>query len=308
MENPKLGLIISAAAMLVNTFLNWVLIFGKLGAPALGIKGAAIATLIACIAGLIFTLLHIKFNRRFKLCFKLVFRPEKAMVKEFLKYSTPVVINETAWGLGTALYPTIMGHMANSKEILAAHTVAGNIDKICTVAVFAVAATASVIVGREIGKGNKDSVYEVGAALTTVSFVMGLATGLIMLLLLKVFIEPFVYPIFGMSALSSDIASMMQRITFLLIAVRAFNTTNVVGVLRGGGDVKAAALIDIAPLWVIAIPMAAICGLVLKLGVIWVVLAKAAEDIVKFSIGLWRFRSKKWINDVTLKPAKRSEL
>jgi Na+-driven multidrug efflux pump len=93
---------------------------------------------------------------------------------------------------------------------------------------------------------------------------------------------------------------MMLLVNCIFLASRAYNSTNIVGVLRGGGDVKAAMFIDILPLWLAAIPMAAICGLVLKTDVLWVVLAVALENLLKFSFGLWRFRSRKWINDVTV--------
>lgn len=299
MENPKLGLFIFSISMLVNTFLNWVLIFGELGAPAMGVAGAAWATLISRVVEFSIMIIYANTNRRFKIMPRLLLCPGRPMMKKFVRYATPVVLNETLWGLGTSIYPTIMGHMQNSKEILAAYTIAGNIDKLCTVAVFAVAGTAAIIVGREIGKGKKDEVYGVGASLAMVAFLLGLGTGIVMLILVHVFIAPVIYPIFGLSALSCQIATMMQTATFIFLAPRAFNSTNIVGVLRGGGDVRAAAIIDISPLWLVAIPMAAICGLVLKLDVIWVVLAMAAENVVKFGFGLWRFKSKKWINDVT---------
>ncbi|MEG1404503.1 MAG: MATE family efflux transporter, partial [Oscillospiraceae bacterium] len=298
MENPKLGLCIFAVSMCINTFLNWVLIFGKLGAPALGVEGAAIATVISRVVEFIIMIIYAKCNHRFKMKAKNLLMPGREMLKKFLRYSTPVVLNETLWGAGTALYPTIMGHMANSTEILAAYTIAGNIDKLCTVAVFAVAATAAIIVGREIGKGHADEAYEVGAALSLVSFGMGLVTGLVMLALIPILIAPYVYPLFGLSPLACSIATMMQTVTFIFIAMRAFNSTNIVGVLRGGGDVHAATLIDVLPLWLVALPFAAICGLVFKLDILWVYLALALENVVKFFFGLHRFRSKKWINDL----------
>ena len=299
MENPKLGLFIFSTSMLINTFLNWVLIFGKLGAPALGVEGAALATLISRIIEFIIMIVYAKVNSKFKLNLKSLFYPGKLMVKKFIKYSSPVVLNETLWGTGTALYPTIMGHMAGSTEILAAYTIASNIDKICTVAVGAIAVTAAIITGREIGKGNMKESYDVGSALCMVSVFVGIGIGAIMLVLIRVFIAPVVYPFFGLSEKACSIATMMQTITYSLVALRAFNGTNIVGVLRGGGDVLAASIIDVVPLWFFALPMAAICGLVLKTDILWVYLAVVLESVVKFLMGIWRFKSKKWINDIT---------
>jgi Na+-driven multidrug efflux pump len=91
----------------------------------------------------------------------------------------------------------------------------------------------------------------------------------------------------------------MLTIAALFLPTRAFNTTNIVGVLRGGGDVRFATLIDLLPLWVIAIPLTALVGLVAKLDILWVYLAIETENITKFFLGVFRFRSGAWIHDVT---------
>ncbi|MEG2138860.1 MAG: MATE family efflux transporter, partial [Oscillospiraceae bacterium] len=240
MAHPRLGLYILSVSMCSNTFLNWVLIFGNLGAPKMGVVGAATATLISRILEFVVMVCYASFNRRFKLKPKLLLRPGTALFRQFVRYSTPVVVNETLWGLGTSLYPTIMGHMAGSQEILAAFAISGNIEKVCTVAVFAVAGTAAITVGREIGAGRADTVYDVGLALNTVAFGTGLVVGILMIGVTFFFIQPVVYPLFGLSQGAREIATMMLMVTFLTLSVRSFNSTNIVGVLRGGGDVRAA--------------------------------------------------------------------
>ncbi len=300
MENPKLGMYLLSVAMVSNTFLNWVLIFGNLGAPALGVEGGAIATLTARIIGFCVMVVYAVTNKRFRLQPALFLRPGRELLGRFARYATPVVLNETLWGLGTSLYPTVMGHMEGSKEILAAFAISGNIEKICTVAVFAVAGTAAIIVGREIGAGRRESIYEVGAALNTVAFLAGLAVGGVMLLLIPTVMVPFVYPVFGLSESAAGISSMMLTMTCTFLAVRSFNTTNIVGVLRGGGDVRAAALLDLGPLWCCSLPLVALTGLVWQVGIFWVYLSTFAENVVKFFFGMKRFRSGEWIHDVTV--------
>lgn len=299
MENPKLGLIIFSTSTCINTFLNWVFIFGNLGAPAMGVEGAALATFIARVCEFLIMACYAKWNKRFKLIARYVLVPGREMARRFVKYATPVVLNETLWGLGTAMYPTIMGHMANSSAILAAYTIAGNTERLCTVAVFGVASTASVVIGREIGRGKGESVYRVGAALDTVAVGVGLASSCLLFAVLKLVMEPYAYPLFGLSEMSAGIATMMMTVTAIFLTPRTFNSTNIVGVLRGGGDVRAATLIDVLPLWCVAIPMAALCGLVFRLDIFWVYIAVSVENVFKFFLGIWRFRSKKWINDIT---------
>lgn len=300
MANPQLGFYILAASMLGNTFFNWVFIFGKLGAPAMGVEGAALATLLARILQFLIALLHVFFNKRFRIRPKPLFCPNGAMLRRYIHYATPVVLNETFWGLGTALYPTIMGHMEGSQAILAAYGISGNVEKLATTLVFAVGGTAAIIIGNEIGAGRKDTVYDVGLALDMLAFLSGLIVGLVMIGLTFVFFRPVVYPFFHLSEEAADIAAMMSVITFSFLSVRSFNTTNVVGVLRGGGDVRAASLIDLSSLWLVSVPLAALSGLVFQWGILAVCLCKDLDNIIKAFFGIQRLRSGVWIRDVTV--------
>ncbi len=92
---------------------------------------------------------------------------------------------------------------------------------------------------------------------------------------------------------------MMSLVSFLILPLRAFNTTNVVGVLRGGGDVMAASMIDLAPMWLLSLPLAAVMGLILHWGILPVYLTMSLDNLIKLTLGVWRLRSKKWIRDVT---------
>lgn len=300
MGNPNRGMYILAASMLGNTFLNWVFIFGKLGAPALGAAGAALATLLARVLSFGIAVAWAVLDKGFRLRPALLLRPGANMVRRFVRYATPVMCNETLWGLGTSLFPTIMGHMAGSKEILAAYAIAGNITNLCTVGIFAIAGTAAILIGQEIGSGApREEVKSLGGLLDALSFLFGFLMGGICLALLYLFIVPVLYPLFKLSPQAGEICTLMLTIGFSIMPLRAFDTTNIVGVLRGGGDVRMATLIDLTPLWLAAIPLAALCGLVLKLGILWVYLAMLSENVIKCFLGVLRYRSGKWVRDVT---------
>lgn len=299
MENPKLGMIVFAISMSTNTFLNWIFIFGNLGAPALGVEGAALATLLSRILEFLIMGTYALTNRRFHLRPTLLARPGLPLVQKFFRYSGPVVLNETLWGLGTSLHKVVMGHMEHSTEILAARAVAGNIEDLCTVAIFAVGGTTAIIVGREIGAGRREHIYEIGATLDTLAMACGLAIGIPLILCAHTLFPLWVYPFFHLSPTAGEIATMMLTFVGAVLPLRAFNTVNTVGVLRGGGDVRAATVIDLIPLWLVALPLSALFGLVLKWGIFWVYWGVVMEMITKFFIGVPRFRSRAWINDVT---------
>lgn len=299
MGDPNRGLVILGASMVSNTFLNWMLIFGNLGAPRLGLEGAALATLLARVLSCAISVAWAVRDRRFPLRPGLLLRPGREMIRRFVRFATPVMCNETLWGLGSSLFPTIMGHMDGSEDILAAYAIAGNITNLCTVGVFAIAGTAAILVGQEIGSGRADQVYSLGALLNALAFLFGLAAGAVFLVLLHLLIVPVLYPVFKLSPAAREICTMMLTVVFIMMPLRSFECTNIVGVLRGGGDVRAATVIDISPLWLVALPLAALAGLVLKVGIFWVQLATASENLVKCVIGLRRFRTGVWIRDVT---------
>lgn len=300
MENPKLGFIIFSVSMVTDVFLNWIFIFGNLGAPALGVAGAAWGTFGARVVEFLVMAGYALFNRRFKLKFALLLRPSGELVAKFIRYASPVVLNEALWGLGTSLYKVIMGHMAGSTEILAARALAGSIEDICTVVIFAIAATAGIVVGREIGAGrDKETVYRVGLTMDTLAFACGALVGGFMLVGTRLLLAPLVYPIFKLSASAAGICTMMLTFTGVVLPLRSFDSTNTVGVLRGGGDVRMAMIIDILPLWLVAIPLAALFGLVFQWGIFAVYVGICMENVVKFGFGVSRLRSRVWINDVT---------
>ena len=298
-ENPALGMKVFAASMLLNTFLNYCLIFGNFGAPALGITGAAIATLTARIVEFLIVLVYALLCRRIPLRPRLLLRPGRDTARSFAKYATPVLFNETMWGLGTAIFPTIMGHMAGSTEILAAYTIAGNVEKLCMVVAFGISGTASIIIGREIGAGRSDTVYQVGLALNTLAAAGGTILGAGLLAFTHLSAPAWFFPLFHLSPAACSAATIMMTVQACIMPMRDFNNCNIVGVLRGGGDVKVATMIDLCPLWLCAIPLAALAGLVLQLNILWVYLAMSTEQLVKCIAGVVRLRTGKWIHDLT---------
>lgn len=188
-ENPRFGMTVFAISTVCNTVGNYILIFGKLGLPALGITGAAIATFSSRVVEFVISLVYALRCKQMPLMPACILRPGKATFRSFVKFSTPVLLNETLWGTGTSLYTVIMGHMAGNTDLISAYTVAGNIDKMVTVAIFGVAAAAAVIVGKEVGMGGKNA-YPIGQALTFVAFCTGFGVAIAEQLLFWLVLKP----------------------------------------------------------------------------------------------------------------------
>ena len=150
-ENAAFGMKLFGMSTLLNTGLNYLLIFGKAGFPMLGIEGAAVATLCARIAEFLVCTVCALRSRTIPLNLAAFCRPGWDMLRRFVKYSTPVILNETAWGLGNSMLTVILGYTTISVEFLAANAVMGNLNRLFLVVCFGLGAATAVMVGKAIG-------------------------------------------------------------------------------------------------------------------------------------------------------------
>lgn len=292
MENVKFGLFVQFVAMIVNTGLNYIFIFGKLGAPCMGVAGAALGTLCARVVELAIVVLHAKYNDRFRIQWKALLRPGKAIVQDFAKYSLPVVMNETLWGTGVSVYPAIFGRMGEAA--IAAYTVAGNIDRVVMVLVFGFGSAAAVMIGKEIGRGNEKEASNIGIAILIISGLAGVVSGVLVYAA-----RPLVYMIFNLPVQTQTLCGILLMIVAIAMPFRAMLYSSVVGILRGGGDVKVALLIDILPMYLFGIPLALLFAFVFHLPAQYVYACLALEEVVKNIFAAKRIASKKWVRNIT---------
>ncbi len=305
-ENPRLGMLIFGCSMLLNTILNYFLIFGNHGAPQLGVLGAAVATLISRILECVLVAGHIASNRRIPLRPHWVFAPGLHSFQAFFRHSLPVLMNELIWGLGTTVMVSILGHMVNSADMLAAYAIIGNIDKFAIAWFMGLAAAASVLVGKAIGEGqSNEEVQSLSTCLLVLSFGCGTVVGIFQGLLLPLAFQPYLFPLFNLSPEATHIAVVMCLCFVIIMPPRAFDFTAITGALRAGGDVNMALVIDLVPLWCFAIPVAALLGLVLHAPV-WTIcfFGIHGETMLKMPWGAWRIHSRKWIHNLTLEGSK----
>lgn len=299
MENPGLGAILLTVSGALNILLNYMFIFGKWGAPAMGCAGAAVATLLSRVFEVLVVTGCFFRSKRLPVKPGLMLRPGRIIAGDFIKYSLPVVLNEGMWSLAMSLSSIIMGHMPNSTPILAAYTIAGNIDRMAAVALFAAGNATAVIIGRDIGCGDTKEIYGKGVALNFVCFVTGIISMGILLTIRATLLDGFIFPLMDISAEAGELAKMMLAFIAVVMPLRSLNLCNIVGVFRGGGDVRFGLICDIGPLYCVCLPAAALCGLVFGLGITAVYVCICLDDFCKVFLCLPRLRSGKWINSVT---------
>ena len=191
--------------------------------------------------------------------------------------------------------------------MLAANAVMGNLNRLFLVFCFGLGAATAVLVGKAIGEGqNEEEVMSLSNALLRFTIVSGAVLAVIALALLPSLFTPVVFPLFKLYGESAAIATALAVTGFASIPLHAYSITSITGVLRSGGDVIWSAALDLAPQWIICLPLTALCALVLKTGIWPIALAMQTESMVKIPLCIYRVRSRKWIHDVTV--SRREEL
>ena len=300
-ENAGFGMKLFGMSTVLNTGLNYLLIFGKCGFPMLGVEGAALATLLSRVAEFAVCLFCALRSKVIPLDLKALLRPGWEMLRRFVKYASPVMGNELFWGLGNSLLTVVLGHMTISVEFLAANAVMGNLNRLFLVVCFGLGAATAVMVGKAIGEGqSREELMALSKTLSWVTVVVGMVLAVIALVLVPLLFQPVIFPLFELYDLSAHLATTLAVTGFACIPLHAYSISAVTGILRAGGDVFWSTALDLGPQWLIALPLTALLGLVLNADPWFVSLAIQAESFVKCPICLWRIRSEKWIHDVTL--------
>lgn len=290
----KAPVAVSLLAIVINIVLNYTLIFGKFGAPALGVEGAAIATLIARVIECI-TLLTISYVTKSPLICKVqeLFGYSKEFVKQFIDTASPVIANEFVWGLGTTMYSLAYGRMGDNA--VAAITIATTIQDIVIVLFQGLSAATAVILGNEMGAGNLKKAERYASNFFVLQFIIATVAGAICYAIR--------WNIIGMYRISPEVAQDISYCVIVFICfiyARTFNFVNIVGVLRSGGDTKYCFIIDTSGVWLIGIPMAFIGGLWLQLPIYAVYALVTLEEVYKMIFGYWRYRKKKWLRNLAV--------
>ena len=279
---------------MLNTLLNYCMIYGNLGFPAMGVRGAALATTIATAATLLITL-SMAYGLRLPAGagLKEMMGANRAFLRRFAKTITPVVFNEGLWALGVTMYGICYGHMGDTA--VAAMGVVSTVDNLLWIFIFSTMHSTAILCGKAIGANKPDEAYL--CAKRMIAAVMGV--GVFLGATLAAIRYPMLSLFTGLSAPVIRTAATVMLIESFTMWFRAFNAVNVVGVLRSGGDTVFSLKLDVGSMWLIGVPMCAAATFLLKLPVELVYVCTMAEEIVKILIGIPHFKSRKWIKNIT---------
>lgn len=291
-EHAKETAYISSSAVVINIVLNAVFIYGLLGAPAMGVQGAAFATMIARIIELI---LVVTFSFRpgyLRPHIANMFSFNRVLSMDFTKCTLPLLGASLFWGIGFTSYTAFMGHLG--VDAAAANSVAAVVRDVICCACDGMCNGGSIIVGNELGAGNLEKGKEYGNRLAKLSYVLGIASTFVMLALTPIVIH-FV-------KLSSEaekyLIGMMVIMAFYMIG-RASNTVIINGIFAAGGDTMFDMYSLAVTMWLIAVPLAAAGTFWLGWSPLVIYACTCLDEVGKIPWVILHFRKYKWVKDLT---------
>ena len=292
MGGGKTPVVTSMIAIFVNILLNYTLIFGHFGAPALGVTGAAIATFTARIVEMASIFIYVYgWKTELAARFSEFFGYSSSLLKEYIRTSLPVIGNEFMWGLGVTMYSLAYGRMGDTA--VAAITISQTIQDMIMVFFQGVAAAATVILGNELGAGRLKEAEEDASRLLWLQIAMSLLLAAFCILTRNLLVG-----IYDVSETVFREAALCMVVYGLFLPFKMTNLVTIVGILRSGGDTRFCLLLDSGSVWLIGVPLSFLGALVLKLPIHLVFAMTLTEDAVKFFVAWWRYTRKKWLKNL----------
>ena len=292
-QTVKISLVVYGVSLTVNIFLNWVLIFGNLGAPAMGVRGAAIATTIARLYEFLIAIGFMLFiEKKIQFRFKYLFKTDMTLLKDFTLVGGPVIINEVIWALGSTALAFIVAKLGT--EVVAATSINNVVWQLVAIFIMGAGHAGAVIIGNTIGAGEYIRAQEYAKTLVVLAIVLGGVGGIVMFS-----IRPYVLMLYNISDTTKAITLQIIGVSSVMLLFQSLAFILMIGILRGGGDTKFVLITDVIFLWLVAIPLGYIAAVVFKLPIPVVYIIIKCDEIIKVIISLFRVKSGKWIRNVT---------
>ena len=286
----NMSTLINGVMVILNIALNAVFIFGLSGFPKMGIKGAALATVLATVVQFLWSVGYVLCRIR---AVKFSLRScEKKLFGRFWQKTVPLLINNLAWGIGFSMYSVIMGHLGT--DAVAANGIANISKNLVVCFCLGLGNAGSIIVGNRLGADRLQEAKEVGETLTKTAIIAGIVSGLVLIAL-----SPFITKMVDLTPIARGYLQKMLLISSYYIAGKSVNCMTIGGIFAAGGDSKFGMLCDSVTLWCIIVPLGCICAFILKLPVMVVYFVLNLDEIIKLPVVYKHYKKYKWIKNLT---------
>ena len=286
----NMSTLINGVMVILNIALNAVFIFGLSGFPKMGIKGAALATVLATVVQFLWSVGYVLCRIR---AVKFSLRScEKKLFGRFWQKTVPLLINNLAWGIGFSMYSVIMGHLGT--DAVAANGIANISKNLVACFCLGLGNAGSIIVGNRLGADRLQEAKEVGETLTKTAIIAGIVSGLVLIAL-----SPFITKMVDLTPTARGYLQKMLLISSYYIAGKSVNCMTIGGIFAAGGDSKFGMMCDSVTLWCIIVPLGCICAFILKLPVMVVYFVLNLDEIIKLPVVYKHYKKYKWIKNLT---------
>ena len=286
------GAIISSSAVICNIGLNAILIFGLLGAPALGVKGAATATLLSRIIEASWAVLITLRPGYIPLSMRSLFRRSGIIFRDFMHCALPILCSGALWGVGFSLYTAILGHLGT--DAAAANSVSSVIRDLFCCLCNGLASGANIIIGNEFGAGHTETGKTYGQRIAVLAIVNGLMTCALVLA-----ITPLVLRFYKLTPEAEHLLTQLMVIMAFYMIGRCINTIVINGVFYSGGDIMFDAISLAVCMWGIAIPLSFLGAFVFHWPVPLVFACTCLDEVGKIPWVFQHYRKYQWVRNLT---------
>ncbi len=292
-ESVRIALRVSIISLCLNVAINYLLIFGRLGAPEMGVRGAAVGTLAARAAECVIVAVHM-FRREKTLDIHLrdYRRIDRAMLRDVLRVGTPVLITSALWGVSNALQTVILGHMSDSA--ISAQSISSTVFLLLKVTAVGAASAASVMIGRTVGTGDIGKVREYSRTLQAMFLCIGAVLALMMLSLRRPLLR--VYRVSDETRALADAYMVIQSVVLFTMSYQMPVNT---GIIRGGGDTRFVLWLDLISIWGVVMPLSLLGAFVWHWPPVAVIICLNADQCFKCVPAFLRVRGDRWIKRLT---------
>lgn len=278
----------SIVSLGINVICNYLLIYGNMGCPELGIQGAAIGTLIARIVELGMILLYVSRDRRLSLFSENIFKRDPDLEKDYLRVDAPILGAQLLWALATPIQTAILGHL--SSDAIAANSVSTTFYQYLKVIVQAMASASAVMMGRAVGYGDWLRIREEGRTISGLSVAAGLILGGGLYLLRSPLLS-----LYELNPTAMDLSNQFLLVMSVVMVGMSYQMCVSVGVIRGGGDTLFGFIMNMVSTWLIVMPLSFLGAFVWQLPVVQVVILLQADQVFKVIPVFFWYSNYRWV-------------
>ncbi len=291
-ETVRIGFYVSLITLVLNVSLNYILIFGHFGAPRLGVRGAAIATLISRIVEFAAVILY-----TFCIDKKIALKPrdfvgaDRALLKDFLRKGTPVFLASAVWGVAQAAQTAVLGHTEG--PAIAANSIATTVFQIVSVVTYASASAAAVMIGKTIGENRPDRIRPYTRTLQILFLIIGVCTGLILY-----FLRGPIIALYDITPEAKAVASQFMTVLAVTVVGTSYQMACHTGIVRAGGDTGFLLKVDMIFMWLVVIPLASLAAFVFHAPPVVVFACLKCDQILKCGVAVVKVNRYNWIRSI----------